>query len=467
MLKLTDRQQEACDSIKAYLVDPNRFVYTLSGVGGAGKSTLIKLAVEGKQNIVGATISHSAKFVLDESLRSVGASCYTVAQLLGLTQTITEDGEVKFIPKKTNKFQTLPIETARILIIDECSMIDDKVYNDIMSMKRDDCKVIFLGDVFQLAPVEGNTDSITFKHTEVELHESVRYSGPISDLGTMIRSQLEKIHENQPVSQFFLNEWMEDGVRTSKVNSEGSGYIFLNKIEDVVRIAKKEFSSNEDPEAMRIIGYKNSTIEKINHVIRHQLFGGDEDEVIPQFMPNELVVCNGGYSVKPGGAGFPLPVIYNNQGFKVKGVMEVVGPHDVNCLAMNLSPEVRLPVGASVYALDWEKGRHSYFEILNELRRNAKVDGKQWPQYYDFKAKFCEFDYGYALNSHKSQGRTFTDVIVFENDIFSVKKNSFKNKLQSFYVACTRAKRRVYIYNNKYRVDQSDLPDFVKEELGL
>jgi ATP-dependent exoDNAse (exonuclease V) beta subunit len=58
-------------------------------------------------------------------------------------------------------------------------------------------------------------------------------------------------------------------------------------------------------------------------------------------------------------------------------------------------------------------------------------------------------------------------VIVFEDDITSVTKNRIKNKLQSLYVACTRAKNRIYIYHKKYKVSQKELPDNIKQELGL
>ena len=76
-------------------------------------------------------------------------------------------------------------------------------------------------------------------------------------------------------------------------------------------------------------------------------------------------------------------------------------------------------------------------------------------------------DYNYAQNAYRAQSRTYTDVIVFENDIISIKRNTLKAKLQALYVNCTRAKRRVYIYNKKYRVNQSKLPQSLREELGI
>jgi hypothetical protein len=242
----------------------------------------------------------------------------------------------------------------------------------------------------------------------------------------------------------------------------------------LVEIAINSFKEN-NADSMRLIAYRNSSIEKINSVMRTQLYcEGDEEKEknLPQFMPNELIISNGGYNVvainSDNSRAKPVNVIYNNQTFRVISTMPVKqGPRGINSLLMNLSPKPALPDNTAIYSLDWENGRHKYFEMSNELKRRAQDNGKLWIHYYNLKEQFAWFDYAYALNSHKSQGRTFLDAIVFENDIFSVKKTNLKNKLQSLYVACTRASRRVYIYNSKYRVDQSELPEFIRKELNI
>lgn len=472
-IKLTPDQQIAVDAIKDFLKDPNEDIFTLTGVGGAGKTTCIREAIRGQSNVIGATISHSAKFVLGESLNGI-ANCITVAQLLGLKQIINEEGEISFLPKAYNPDRPLPVAQARILVIDECSMIDAETFKQIVSMKNDYCKVIFMGDAFQLPPIEGKNDSVTFDFTKAELNIPVRYTGPLADLGQRIRDEIEKINNDEGATRNLINDWqmseLDNDARTSHVNEDGSGYIFLNDIDDAVRIALKSFKDDEDPEAMRMIAYRNSSIEKINNVMRAQLYcDGDEDEMddIPQFMPGELVICNGGYSVQNEKMRFPHRVIYNNQTFKVKGTLPVMGPNEIPSLSMDLEPHVPVPDGCGIYCLDWEEGRYDFFTINNQLKNNAKEDGRQWSAYYNFKGQWVWFEYAYALNSHKSQGRTFTDAIIFEKDIFTVKKSTLKSKLQALYVACTRAKRRIYIYNSKYRVDQSQLPESIREELGI
>jgi len=484
-IKLTPDQQVAVDAICDFL-DSGYDIFTLSGIAGAGKTTCIREAIKFRSNVIGATISHSAKFVLQESLQGTGASCFTIAQLLGLKQEIDEEGKIRFIPRGTQR-ERLPIANAGVLIIDECSMIDENTYRRLMSMKNDSCKVIMMGDVFQLPPVEEGVDSVVFDFTKATLNEAVRYTGPIADLGNRIRTEIQKCNEDKPATRHFINGWMTDELdyneRTSLVDENGSGIIFLNDIDIAVDIAVDAFKNNEDPNAMRLLAFRNSSIKKINSVIRTQIYcDGDEDKMddILEFMPGELVICDGGYNVIPAyyhenERPIPVQAIYNNQTFKVVNTVEIAkGPSNIPSLGMVLDPSPN-DHGAGIYSLDYENGRHMYYDIHNEMRDTAKKATQDkdpmarnlWRQYYAFKAQWAWFDYAYAQNCYKAQGRTFQDVIVFENDIFNIKKSTLKAKLQAMYVSCTRAKRRVYIYNDRYRVNQDELPEELKKELGL
>lgn len=231
-ITLTPAQAEVVKRMNEYLDSSTDYTpFTLTGIGGAGKTTVVREVVKFRSGVIGATISHSAKFVLEQSLGGY-AQCFTVAQLLGLKQVIGEDGEISFLPNfNRNPEKKLPIEKARIVIIDECSMIDKGTYKFLMSLKDTQCKIIFMGDPFQLPPVEDSSDSITFNHTKAELLQAMRYSGPIADLGNRIREEINKINEEDEGTRFLLNFWQTDELghdcRTSCVNEDGSGYIFL------------------------------------------------------------------------------------------------------------------------------------------------------------------------------------------------------------------------------------------------
>ena len=145
-IKLTPDQHIAVEAIKEFINNPDEFIFTLSGVGGAGKTTCIREAIRGLTNVVGATVSHSAKDVLAQSLKGT-AICYTLAQMLGMRQSIDEDGNINFQPARTGfGRRTYPIDSADYIIIDECSMIDEDTFHMIVSRKKAAAKLIFLGE---------------------------------------------------------------------------------------------------------------------------------------------------------------------------------------------------------------------------------------------------------------------------------------------------------------------------------
>ena len=81
---LTDEQEHAIELIKDFLddTDPCNKIFTLQGVGGSGKTSTIIHALEpyrSRKVIVGGTISHSAKVVLDKALDRAKIRCYTIA----------------------------------------------------------------------------------------------------------------------------------------------------------------------------------------------------------------------------------------------------------------------------------------------------------------------------------------------------------------------------------------------------
>ena len=470
MIELTKDQEVIANQIREFLDDPNESIFTLEGIAGTGKTTMLRETVRGRSNVVACCVSHVAKSVLIENMGDV-AKCMTVAQLLGLKMTITEDGEVVFLPRK-NDNSVLPVETADIIIIDEASMIDDETYSLINSMKRNSCKIIYSGDPSQLAPISKkeklDIDSRAFEHTKARLIKTLRYEGVISDLGSRIRTEISKISHGKSGSKFVINNWCAElgyDCRTSLVDENGNGIIFLDNINEVVEIAKTHFASKEVNE-LRLLGYRRASIETLNSVLRGQLYAeehgikveSEDDEVLlPQFIKGELIISNGGYK----------DLIHNNQTLRVIDFMPAEGPSNIACVALLLDPMPDMKEGQQILVVDDVLGQPKYQAILKNLKNNAKADGKQWPIYYNFMQQFALFEHALAQNVHRAQGSTYNNVIVFENDIISITKNTTKSKLQSLYVACTRAKKRVYIYNKKYKVDQSLVPKNIMDELKL
>ena len=89
-----------------------------------------------------------------------------------------------------------------------------------------------------------------------------------------------------------------------------------------------------------------------------------------------------------------------------------------------------------------------YFdELSTELFRTARNSGNNmdWVKYYQFVEFFNHFEFASSVNTYVVQGDTYENVYVNLKDILSVQPTSMKQKLQSFYTAVTRAKKKVHI----------------------
>jgi ATP-dependent exoDNAse (exonuclease V) alpha subunit len=141
MLNLTPDQEKAVNLMQSFIQSKD-IVFTLSGVGGAGKTTILKRVIENySNNICAAAVSHSAKEVLSNNLPE-NVDCFTIAQLLKYKQYIDNKGNKVF---KADEGRHRPISVYSLIIIDECSMIDELQMKDLLKCKKEDAKIIFLG----------------------------------------------------------------------------------------------------------------------------------------------------------------------------------------------------------------------------------------------------------------------------------------------------------------------------------
>lgn len=427
--QLNERQQYAVKEIRRYIDNPTdlRKFITISGPGGSGKTFMLKQALNiyDPRTVIGSTISHFAKKVLLESLGS-NYTVTTIAAFLGIYASIDkETGDLLFkseesagIPTRYDKFD--------IIIVDEASMISDDLFKLILERNK---KVIFVGDKYQLPPVGQDHDSLAFDIITAELTEVMRFKGPLYSFSQLFVSEISSYNDGYRINKNILNRKTS---RISKIDKTGSGYIYLDDISSVVKMAAEEFKSDMlSIDKCRVVAYRNSVISNINRAIRKILYGKDADE----FEVNELIISRGGYG----------PGINNGDIFRVLRSSPVKGPGNIPCHILKLSSaNITYPV----YVVS-EEGKEIYEEVLEGYRSAAK-GSKNWKKYNEFVKAYALFDYSYAVNTHKVQGSTIENVYVMEDEIMSVKPTSAKEKFQSMYVAVTRAKHRVYIYNKKF-----------------
>jgi len=431
LLTLNKEQLEAKKIILDFLNDDDAKFITITGKGGSGKTFLIKHALQHTRlRVKGATMSHFAKDVLQESLGGLNIQVYTVAKLLNKKIIYDTDGSVKLVFATNMKSNQL--RNTDLIILDEVSMIDDKTALELLGYH---IKIIAIGDKYQLPPVEQDHDSLFFDNISAELNTVMRFTGPIFDLSELFVSEIKKYNSGYNINKNIINYATN---RVSKLDKNGSGYIFTNKLATLVKLAVSEFRAKQkSTSACRIIAYKNSTIDKLNATVRKQLFGDNLDK----FVPGEIIIHEGNYS----------PEITNGKVYRVAEVTKEMGPHNILCYRLTVAERV----DRIIYVVA-EEGEDAYDYVESTLKRDA-MNTHHWDNYKDFVESFATFNYSYAVNVYKVQGATIDNVYILEDEIMGIKPINMKQKFQSMYVAITRARHRVYLYNKKYKVDNSKI----------
>ena len=280
-------------------------------------------------------------------------------------------------------------------------------------------------------------DSKLFDRIDAVLSTVMRFSGPITNLASVYKQAIQEINDGYIGNPLILNE--KTGRKDSWDSSLNSGYYFKNNIYELIEQIADEIKSNSDNlNYARMLAYKNDTVDLLNKSIRTYIYGKDKR----QFEHNEIVISKGGFTDDR------IPIIHNGKLLRVEGVLPIIGPYEIPCLSMkfkNFSPidNVTIPV-----VMDTNEAMDKYEKIKNKLADYARQDPKQWPKYYEFVDSFAYFDYGYSSSVYKAQGQTLSNVYVLEGEVMGVKPLTLKQKFQALYVAVTRAKNSLYIYNN-------------------
>ena len=475
-------QNKAKDVIKKFLLDTsssNEMI--LMGPAGTGKTRIISDLINSNDITITGTefcaVSNKALTVLYNSIcegiddlstlirgrgpaRVVSQSdieslkksivLTTVSKLLGKRQDYTNKGEVIFVK---SKWSGINKKTHPLLIIDEFSMIDNYTYNDIMKVaKRNNSKVIFVGDPSQCPPPSGNpSDWYKSIKTKALLTTPYRYGNNILEVASEVRGAIDTLITK------------EDLIKKIKKLADGTNVeIFDNKakfIEDAITDYKRGSSAC-------ILAYRNDTVSSINNYIRPFMVL-DPTELDMQV--GDIVICEKTVSNITSGKlivseSYKITTKQNHTASMYIYGKNQIGQTNVDMIAdpdyhNKISDFKKLlsvldyhllylhPLGGSASSIATRiinpAFKSAYELMVKELRKDYdKYENRMLGEYCNL---YSEFSYGYSTNIYKSQGSTYDTVYVYLDDIMNLKPVKLKEKYKALYTAITRARHKVCI----------------------
>ena len=466
---LNDQQKDVIAQIDDFINNPNEFAMTISGWAGTGKTTLMEIVNRRywmSHTVHFAATTHKAAGVLKER---VGKKVFTVNSLFGIMIETDMDGETYDVSKKARKLSDDKVKPNSIIIIDEASMLSIQNYIDvILKAKERKCKIIFIGDSAQLSPVNEDDISIVFRNVDHRIVE----------LTKVMRTDDDSI----------LNE--SATVRTGEgfsykthINDQGDGvrYIPSTDTKAILDVIDSHIDGlKDDPNYFRVLTYTNANVEKLNRVIRKKL---SYDGLNPQ--PGEPLMAYSNWGYEGMGISGAVYTVVNSEAYKCKGILEERDENvrdmitytnetlldDYNLHIIELEIEDSLGKEITVPLIDVRNNPHNReivvalaYEKVHQWNKYREADNKKDKlmcldkinaideflfvndnvyDKYNTLIQAKVIDFGYAHTIHKSQGSTFTHVLINDDDINRCLDKNVKKQLR--YVAVTRAKKSANI----------------------
>ena len=176
-MDLSDEQNKAMKAVLSWINNKKEKeqIFIFGGIAGSGKTTCINyIKNELNMRTIEMVYTGMASLVLKQN---GNPNAKTIHSTIYNTRKGADGKPIHMIKKKEE------MEDIDMFIVDECSMINESMFNDILSFKK---KVLFVGDHKQLPPIKGNG---ILTHPDVELNECHRVAleNPLTWLSQEIR----------------------------------------------------------------------------------------------------------------------------------------------------------------------------------------------------------------------------------------------------------------------------------------
>lgn len=403
---------------------------SLSGPAGTGKTYLTTKLVSQLQEKYHITITaptHKALQVLRQNLLSENidnVETKTLQSFLNIRLvTDFDQGTQRFEPIKTKEKDQ---SSTDILIVDESSMISQSLYDYIKTaIEANRVKVVlFVGDEYQLLPVDSHDNNIFNIGNAYKLEKIVRQAQ-----GSYIINMATKAR-NIIMSQKYISikEFFEDETFKNHVQIFSSEKEFFDDFCTPETWAKKD---------KVIASFTNNSVDAHNRVIRGRFWEAQDATNIPTLLKGDKVI------------------------FQQANIIDEKVVHQNSDIVELSHAEKKYENNLKIEYWDCRDLKNQPFKVIDPasqikfkvaLDKIAKMAREEknyadrielWKLFYNIKETFVDVKYTFASTIHKLQGSTYETVYIDLRDIENMKDKDMMYRL--LYVAITRASDNVKV----------------------
>lgn len=414
MASLNQEQREAFKDVLTFINDPTRKFHRISGGAGTGKSFFISKVTDDILRHKNSNCSLCDVAVTATTNKAAAVLKNVMSQRREKIQTIYSFMNLRVHNDFTSGVQKI-IPTAKwvihdnvLIIVDEASMVNRNLYKFIDKGTTNQCKILFVGDKNQLAPVRENTSPV-YTNTKSE-----------SLLLSPVRQQNQQ-------ALMDLSDMAKDTVLTGKFHpiKEVPGVIDFISGTQMQGIMEREY--HIENQNKRILCYTNKRVQGYNLYVR-KLRGYTRNYEVGEILTNnssaELI---------------DKTRLYTDQ---VIQVLERGDPYEVEVVPDGVCDMIDLivqdPDTSQIYNVTVTDDPNDREEVLKYWKSR-----KKWDKFFKFRDTYPDLRSVAASTTHKAQGSTYDEVIVDLADIGKCTQPDMAARLQ--YVALTRPKNRLYI----------------------
>ena len=486
---LNDQQKSALYELEKFIEDDGTEI-TLSGYAGTGKSTIIGIFSKwlnnriGRGNIVYTAPTHRANVITKQN--NPNANVYTLSALFGFTpdtDIAMEQGSLDLRELEFRAKNQMKYEPGQLIIIDEASMVQDGLYEYIQEIvAKHNGSVIYVGDSAQLRPVKSDHISKVFTSDGVP---------------QITLTKVERTGDNPILKEATRLRRGEGLSYQTDINDKGQGVLYTSDDAIIDKNLKQIVTSEEfnaDPLHFRVLTATNAAVSTYNSKIRSLRYG----KFAKPFVKGDIIMGYSNKLRKPDGS----YRLINSGDYIVQSVKDTnikfkTDKGDIEFKAFKLS--IR-PTGGTIMddfqltVIDRNEPDSKLFEVVEykdrlwKMAKEAKQNG-QISKYRDLvqmaynvdnelnitknlednqgRLKIRKaIDYGYAQTVWKSQGSTYSKVLILSNEIdtFGYGKDVMQLRNELRYVAVSRAKNFVIINSEAENKKKVSMRNEIAEE---